>query len=371
MVDDSVKKLPASGDDSSESLPANKEGAAKYEEFYPAAEYYEQLGNNVELQIAELKRDVKRQIARDEVAELEYNVSILKAELRRKQIENTQLQAELAAQKEEKEALIKKLQELEETPSPKVAFENEEEQSVEEETSQSLEDSYSGGRNKLGVGGLASSPNSNITIIDRNKYRGQQVPLDNGDSLIWNPSNKTYDLVGPNQGLKFTYFAVEAAYLEEGYINPNYEQFYSQTVLRKQVWYERTPRGREEDSIGPKYAGKVPIDILMNRLNERVNSAKMMSNGEIQEFAPFQEAYKNWRYTYETGTYYKDSKGDLYQILDSRESKSKGNAPVYRTDGKFKSKTYGQRIDTSPDEKARWESNLGSKNKSKSKKGKK
>lgn len=338
---------------------SKEESEDSYPSFLPSPESYEAIGANLEVNLEDLKRRLKDEFS-DEITNLEFNVSQLEAALRKQQLELEALQAENQRLKEEREILIAKLEIEENRPSPKEPSDYKEVTDEQyEESRQSLEDSYKGGRNKEGVGGRPGSRFSNATIINQNVYQGDRIRLEDDSYLDWNAEKSQYQLASANQGLKFTFFAVEAAYLEDGFINPNYPQMYSQTLLGKQVWYERTPHNRKSDGVGEQYGGKVPQSVLRQMLNERVNTARVQPDGTLLENVDFEQAYKNWRYTYQVGTYFTNSDGDLYTILDVDERRSKGNAPAYRTDSKFTSPTYGQQKPTSAAERAAWQSTLG------------
>lgn len=332
--------------------------------FYPNAESYEAENASIELQIKALKNQINRELE-DELLRLQYILNAKERELALKELALNQREQELNL----REAKIKQLEAFENQKSPKDESDYKgkpEEYSFEEETSNVSSRDYI--PNVGGSGGLPGSKNSEATIIARNVYQGDKIPLDDGSTLLWDKQKSEYQLISKNQGLKFTYFAVEAAYLNEGYVNHYYPQFYSQTVLNKQVWYETTPRNKLDDGLGTQYGGRVPLDILRLALNSRVNTGRVRPDGNLEENVDFSLAYKNWRYRYETGTFFKNSEGELYSIVDYTEMDSKGNAPNFRTDGNFKSSTYGQRKPTSSEEKLRWGTKL---NNSKTSKGSK
>lgn len=360
-------------------LPEGDKEEDKFSEFYQTAEQYEAFGNELEIQIREIKSKIRKDL-QDEFARIEYLLNERERAIVLKEIELKQREADLNAREER----LRRLELLESTPSPKVYgdegeenlsdIEFEEDAIAEAAKAEAKRKSYEGGRNKEGVGGLPGSKLSTSIVIDRGKYQGDRVNLENGNNLVWNVQSQQYDdefIPGPdasinaNKGLKFTYFAVEAAYLNEGYDNPNYPHLYSQTILGKQVWYERTPRNRKEDNIGPQFGGRVPLNVLEEMLNKAVNTRVFTSDGNYIEFQSFRRAYKNWRIKYERGTYYKTANNELYSILekDSQVMESHGNPPSYRTDGNLKSPTYGQRVAVSTDEKNRWSGFSGDKKK--------
>lgn len=361
--------------DSNDIIPSNEKTSKEIREdvlptpasekypYYPRAEYYEAEASNLELLIASLKKEISKEL-QDEIKQLEYLVSQTEAENARLKLQVKQLEAE-------KQQLIQRLENqarFESIQSPK-------QRAIEEDYDEEFEsnlantelpdgtsglDKQRGGQpgqvhNPSGKGGFADA-----TKINRSQYQGDLLPLgESNENLIWNPAKNEYEIsAGDNTGLKFTYFSVEAAYLNDGFINPNYSNLYSQTILRKQVWYERTPHNRLNDGVGEQYGGRVPLQVLRDMLNSRVNTAYMMPNGQLAENQDFSKAYKNWRMTYQVGTYYKNSRGDLYAILDVNIHESKGNPPSYRTDGNIKSKNYGQRIATTPEERAKWSNPL-------------
>lgn len=332
----------------------------KYPEFLPNPESYEAIGKNLEVNLEDLKRRLKADFS-DEITNLEFNVSRLEAELKKQQLAIEALQIENERLRQEKELLISKLEAEEDSVQPsekETTIAQQESDEQYEARRQTIEESYAGGRNPTGIGGKPGSRFSTATIINQHVYQGDRIKLDDNSFLDWDAGVSQYKLSSANSGLKFTFFAVEAAYLEDGFINPNYPQFFSQTILRKQVWYERTPHNRISDGLGEKYGGRVPQEILRAELNSRVNTARVLADGSLQEEIDFEPAYKNWRYTYQVGTYYTDSEGELYTLLDVDERKSKGNAPAYRTDAKASSPTYGQRKPTSQREKDAWNSTL-------------
>lgn len=339
-----------------------EDAEVSYPEFLPSAESYEAIGQNLNVNLEDLKRRLKEDFS-DEITNLEFNVSQLQAALLKQKLELEALEAENERLREERALLIAKLEEQENKPSPKElsreeSISDEIDQEQYNEAKKTREESYEGGRNKLGIGGRPGRGLSNATIINQNVYQGDRIKLEDDSFLDWDKEASQYKLASANSGLKFTFWAVEAAYLEEGFINPNYPQFYSQTLLQKQVWYERTPHNRLDDTIGTQFGGRVPQQVLRDMLNQRVNTARVNPNGELTEHVDFEIAYKNWRYTYQVGTYFTNEAGDLYTILDVDERKSKGNAPAYRTDSKFTSPTYGQQKPTSAAEKAAWSSTL-------------
>ena len=334
--------------------------------FYPNAESYEAENSSIELQIKALKNQITRELE-DDLLRLQYILNAKERELALRELALNRREEELNA----REQRLLAQERFDESLSPKQLAEEykgkpEDEFNFDEETGTVSSRDYI--PNESGKGGLPGSKNNPSRVITRNVYEGDKIDLEDGSTLLWDKQKSEYQLISKNQGLKFTYFAVEAAYLNEGYINHYYPQFYSQTILRKQVWYEKTPRNRESDGLGEQYLGKVPLDVLRSKLNQAVNTVRVRSDGNLEENVDFTFAYKNWRYRYETGTYYKDAAGELYTIVDFVVVDSKGNAPNFRTDGNFKSPSYGQRKPVSADEKLRWGTKL---NNSKFGKGKK
>lgn len=239
----------------------------------------------------------------------------------------------------------KKIQEIEQ----RLKIEREEAQRVSQlseevlsEEEKALIQSYREGKipsqkphNPQGFGGLPSVNDSSKIkgiLIDRSKYQGQdEINLGEGNYLLWNKSQKQYDHVqGIKPGLKYTFFAAEGSYpnSEAGYIGEH--AFYSQKWLQKQVWYEKPIQGKLDDGVGPAYQGKVPLNVLIDMLNSRLNPAHNLSDGRLVEGVDFRVAYKNWRYLYQHGTYYTDEHGDLYTVIDYQSSDSKGNPPPIR-----------------------------------------
>jgi hypothetical protein len=387
-----VKKLP-SGDvpESNDSEDPNR-----FAGYFESAEQYEALGDSIELQIRQLKAEISKEL-QDEFARLEYLLSQRELELKKKELELEQRERDVTM----REQRIARLEAIELTPSPKQYDQGEEslEDVLDEEEFERLTEGNERAPytrrpeaqvpgkdyipNPEGKGGLPGSKLSNSIVIDRGVYQGKnRINLENGNSLVWNKQTKMYDdefipgddpVMNKNRGLKFTYYAVEAAYLEQGYDNPNYGNFYSQTLLGKQVWYEFTPRNRKDDGLGAKYGGRVPLEILDRMLNEAINTRLFTGDGQFIENQDYRRAYKNYRLKYERGTYYKTKAGDLYSILEpgSQVYETKGNPPSYRTDGNMKSPTYGQRVEQSTEQKNRWYSFSGGKSKSKGRKGKK
>lgn len=317
------------------------------EPLLPSAEAYEAQSNDIDLLIRDLKRSVSSEL-QDELSRLQYLLTKKEEELKVKEIQLQQKEAELA-QREAQLNLIAQSKEPSSPPSEEFPGLNEDEASLIREYRNN---------NPQGTGGHPGSLRSNAIVIHSNKFQGDSVPLDDDNALVWNPDEGKYNFSKPQSGLKFTFFAVEAAYLNEGYINPNYPQFYSTAILQKQVWYERTPKNRFSDGIGEQYQGEVPLDILMGALNLRLNSAALLPNGTLIENQDFRRAYRNWRYSYQVGTYYKNRDGDLYTVLKVDESDSKGNPPTYRSDNKPGSKTFGERKSTSFAERVKWKGSI-------------
>lgn len=346
-----VEQLP-SGDKTDNlyiSSPSERKeiGQKLNEEFLPSAELYVEQSKNIDALISDLKKRIAVDL-KDELLRLEYELNAREAEIRRRELLLEQREREVKARED-------RLRLAEQANEKKIQDKIEElEREYGIPGSIQAESRGNEGRNPEGVGGRPGSLKSSSTIINRREYQGNNLQLEDGSNLVWNPELTEYELVSANKGLKFTYFAVEAAYLNDNYINPTYPQFYSQTIFQKQVWYEITPKGRKDDGLGAEYQGKVPLDILRKLLNDSVNSALLLPDGRIIEKQDFTRAYKNWRYKYETGTYFKNRDGDLYTILDYHEEDSKGNPPAYRTEGNVKSPKYGQQIPTTAEERIRW-----------------
>jgi hypothetical protein len=376
MVDEpnDTKKLPSGVD--------TEEEPNKFAEYYPNAESYEAEGQNLELQIRALKKRISRELE-DELLRLQYELNERELRIRQKEFELQQREADLNA----REARISRLEQFESQQSPKERISEqlaeddlESEFDIEDLGDKEEKSTIEGGTrpakvgkdyipNPEGKGGLPGSKLSNSIVIDRGVYQGRdKITLENGNSLVWNKENKLYEFefipgddarINANQGLKFTYFAVEAAYLNEGYDRGLFQDMphiYSQTLLRKQVWYEKTPRNRSSDGIGEQYQGRVPFNVLMDILNKAVNVRLFTGSGEYIENQDIRRAYKNYRIRYERGTFYKTANGDLYSVIEkgSQINESKGNPPTYRTDANLKSPTYGERVETSTEERSRW-----------------
>lgn len=360
-------------------LPSGEEpkDENRFKEFFESAEQYEALGQSIELQLRELKKQLSKDL-QDEFKRLEYLLSEREKTLVLREKELELREKDLQAREER----LARLEAFESATSPKERsaeddfFDEEitDFQEGEDVTEQRLPYQRKPGAktpgveytpNESGVGGLPGSKLSNAVQIDRAVYQGDSVVLENGNKLIWNKQAGQYDFqfdpsddprIAANRGLPFTYFAVEAAYLEQGYDNPNYPHFYSQTLLGKQVWYAKTPRNRKEDNVGPAYNGWVPLEVLDKILNSQVNTRLFTGDGNFIENQDYRRAYKNYRLKYERGTYYKTANGDLYSIIErgSQVYETKGNPPAYRTDGNLKSPTYGQRVEQSTEQKSRW-----------------
>jgi hypothetical protein len=362
MAED-VPLLPSGKDEDTEAEALE----SKYSQYLPSAEYYEAESANLDLLIRREKNRISRELL-DELKTHEYLLTQREKAIKLKELELAQREADLDAREQRLQRLEAfELQKsprelaLEEAQEEELEFELPEETSIEKKPRDYIP-------NPSGQGGLPGSKLSNSIVIDRGVYQGKDlIELENGNRLRWNQNNKEYEFefipgddrgMNNNRGLPFTYFAVEAAYLEDGYDNPNYPHFYSQTLLGKQVWYAKTPRNRNvgAGALGEAYEGKVPFDVLLKLVNETVNTRLFTSNGEFIQNQDFRRAYKNWRFKYEQGTYYKTKAGDLYSILTpgTQMSDSKGNPPTYRTDGNLKSPTYGQRVELSTEEKSRW-----------------
>lgn len=357
-------KLPSgSASDSGESDATN----SKFDEFLPKAEYYEAESQNLELLIQREKRRISKELL-DSLLKLQYELSQKEYELKVKEQELNLREQDLIIREQQLARQIA----FEELKSPK---EREEYEDILEEGFDNSE--FEGDTPSMGLIKNAGQVQLGQKLnpqgrglkdsieINRGEFQGPRIQLENGNSLVWNTRTSEYEdefVPGPdertnrNRGLVRTWFTFEGAYLNDGYINPNYPNVYSQTLLGKQVWYERTPLNRKEDGIGPKYSGRVPLQVLIDLLNSQVNCALQTSDGTFIENQDVRRAYKNWRLRYDTGTFYKTKSKDLYCIIDkdSVVYEVRGNPPAYRTDSKLGSPTYGERVETSAAEKSRW-----------------
>lgn len=331
-----------SDDVSTSSTDINKESRRdrlESDPLLPSAEAYEKQAADLETLIERIKLEIKADL-QDELTKLQYLLTEKEKELRIKELQLQQQAAELQLLKEQ----LTKIQ-ADQVPI-EVPTSTEEFGDLTDEEQQALREIRS--RNREGVGGLPGSSRSPSIVINQFKYQGDRIQLDDESNLLWDNTRKAYQQVG-KEGTKFTYFAVEAAYLNDNYINPNYPQFYSQSILRKQVWYAKTPPGKLSDGIGEQYNGRVPQKLLEQMLNDRINAAFINpENGSMIENQSFKAAYKNWRYKYQIGTFYRNKDGDLYAIIEKTEEDSKGNPPTYRLD------EFGEQKPLSGREKRKW-----------------
>ncbi len=336
-VDDSSKESSIENISKRDTLEANP--------LLPSAEAYVKQNEDLEVLIERIKLEIKDEL-RDELARLQYLLTEKEKELRIKELQLQQQAAELNSLKER----LLKIEEQQTQPPlltreqlQEIEFEGQKLSAEEAEAIQQIRT-----RNPSGVGGLPGSSRSPSIVINQFKYQGDRIQLDDESNLLWDNTRKAYQQVG-KEGNKFTYFAVEAAYLNPNYINPNYPQFYSQSILRKQVWYAKTPPGKISDGIGEQYKGRVPLKLLEDMLNSRINPAFVNpENGSLIEGQSFKAAYKNWRYKYQIGTFYRNKDGDLYAIIEKTEEDSKGNPPTYRLD------EFGEQKSLSSKEKRKW-----------------
>lgn len=212
------------------------------------------------------------------------------------------------------------------------------------------------GLNPQGKGGLPGSKQSSGVAINQDFYIGDRVKLgkEDGEELTWDPEEKKYQV--PLDGRQYTFFSAEAAYLNERY-DCQQNAFYSQTLFKKQVWYDVTPKGRVDDGIGSRYGGKVPLDYFMKEIAERLNARVFLASGDVIEKQDFRKAFKNWRYKYQVGKFYKTREGDLYSINEIDESRSQGNPPSFRTAGRDVTSegiTAGQKVPTKAEQRRNW-----------------
>lgn len=213
-------------------------------------------------------------------------------------------------------------------------------------------------RNPTGAGGLPSSSHSSGVAINESHYLGPKVKLgaEPEEELTWDPTENKYKLAVSSDGLQYTFFSAEMAYL-----NPNYNcqqnTAYSANIFKKQVWYEKTPKGRYDDGIGALYKGKVPLKWFMDELASRLNPVLFLPSGGIIEKQDFRKAFANWRYKYQVGRFFKTREGELYSINEVDESRSQGNPPAYRTAGRDvpgKGVISGERVKTTNEERRQW-----------------
>ncbi len=219
--------------------------------------------------------------------------------------------------------------------------------------------------NESGVGGIPGVQSKAVgESIEGTTYQGKDtIPLDSKANLEWNRDLNQYEFKGDNQGLKFTFFAAEMSYPAEGYNVPH--ALYSQTIFQRQVWYERPIKGKNNEDtlalLGFAHGGRVPMQSIIDLFNDWAGIFRFTEAKRTVYDAPpkadFRAAYKNWRYLYEQGTFYKAEDGKLYSIVYFRDEKSKGNPPQYRTAGRDRPKTgvsKGDQIPVKKEEAFRW-----------------
>lgn len=224
--------------------------------------------------------------------------------------------------------------------------------------------------NPDGRGGIPGiNPNSQGQTVEGSIFSRDVIPLDDGVNLRWNSDIGEYDFeinrdINPTskEPLNFTFFAAEMSYPKEGY-NVSHA-LYSQTVLRRQVWYDRPIKGKNNDDelaqMGFALNGKVPLDAIIEKLNDYGGIYVSVVQTDIRVAPPradFRHAYKNWRYLYEQGKFYKNSKDELYAVVYYRDEKSQGNPPTQRTAGKDYEKkkiSKGDLIRVGYEERMRW-----------------
>lgn len=321
---------------------------------YPYAEYYEAENQNLELQIRNLKKDINQDL-KDELLRIQYLLNKKERELQLKELQLQMKEQEL----NDREARLRKATEhLESLQSPK---------EIDRYTITDEERLINEGKlpahNPDGKGGLPGSKNSESIVLTQGVHSGiDRITLDADlDKYVqWDEEEQRYRANDPNAGLKFTFFAAEMAYVKKGYFS--FEHAVYSTARRwlgRQVWYAIPQKRKDSDKLGPMYQGKVPFEILVTRLNEMINASILLSDGKRIENVDFRQAYENWRFKYETGTFYKTSTGDLYSILDSGMPiiRSQGNPPAYRSAGRDNLKkgiVAGQQIPTTLAERSAW-----------------
>lgn len=148
-----------------------------------------------------------------------------------------------------------------------------------------------------------------------------------------NPKQSRIDNLLQQDGIFQTYFAAEGGGLKEGYIFEGYEGregqftngFYSQQFLQKQLWREKEPGSQGVKGplgeAGPEYKGKVPFEVLMNKLNEVLN---INDDG-----TDFRDAFSYWNYRYEVSYSVKTDTGLYNVVIESFGDESDTKPPNF------------------------------------------
>lgn len=142
---------------------------------------------------------------------------------------------------------------------------------------------------------------------------------------------------GPKESIRFTYFAACGSYPKKGYEKyPN--QWWSTNHFGQQLWKEIDNSNRQYSQLGPAYKGTIPIEILLDMVQE-----------EIMYGEDFQKIYQNWTFKYQIGNAryvngryetrvhqsgknkgkpYQYYKADLITTVTRTIEKSRGTPPV-------------------------------------------
>lgn len=135
------------------------------------------------------------------------------------------------------------------------------------------------------------------------------------------PSQQRIDKLLKSEGIYQTYFAAEGGGLKEGHSYLGYDAgkgggqftdgFYSNNanLLAKQLWRQAEPYTKINGPLGEagiEFGGKVPFEVLINKLNEVLNL-----NGDGTDF---RTAFNYWSYRYEVSYSVKTETG-LYNVI--------------------------------------------------------
>lgn len=134
---------------------------------------------------------------------------------------------------------------------------------------------------------------------------------------------RTRDLLSKGKKSMYsTYFSAIGAYPKEGIMADL--SFRSVDILNKRIWREKEADS-ENDTLGPKYNGHVPLEVLLARLNEGLNI-----NGEGGAI-DFRKVYKNvemtWQLLEVTAIYDKEGNKKLLTKVITQQKLRRG-APL-------------------------------------------
>lgn len=127
----------------------------------------------------------------------------------------------------------------------------------------------------------------------------------------WNKATKNYEIVGAGdkKGIQYTFFAARGFYPKKGIAAENV--FTTQAELGMTVWRENETRNGKHFELARHYHGRVPLQELMDLIDEKLNI--LDNNGKVLNF---RKAYTQYEWKYSTGIAIKID-GKLYQFLDS------------------------------------------------------